>query len=226
MTILTALIEGAGWASTAVCIWAFQSKTMIPLRFAAMLANVLSIIFSYYHASWPNLVLNAVLLPLNIWRLMEMQKLVADVRRATTASLEFDWLKPFMRPAHFRAAERLFAKGDKADAAYVIVRGRVRLPEVGVTLGPGDLFGEMGLFTDGGVRTAAAVCDTEVEALVLTYDRFEQLYFQNPEFGLYLVRLIVQRLDRNRLAAQSPGGATALKPPLPLVGPQEMSQTR
>jgi hypothetical protein len=41
------------------------------------------------------------------------------------------------------------------------------------------------------------VCVSDIRLLVITYEQFEQLYFQNPEFDLYLVRLIVRRFEIN-----------------------------
>jgi CRP-like cAMP-binding protein len=38
-------------------------------------------------------------------------------------------------------------------------------------------------------------CKSDVRAAVLDYDRFKELYFQNPEFGFRLLRLIVARLQ-------------------------------
>jgi CRP-like cAMP-binding protein len=55
----------------------------------------------------------------------------------------------------------------------------------------------MALFSAEGRRTASTVCTTDVRLLFITYEQLEQLYFQNPEFGLYLVRLIVQRFEMN-----------------------------
>ena len=40
-------------------------------------------------------------------------------------------------------------------------------------------------------------CSTEVHAAIITYDQFKQLYFQNPQFGFVLLRLIVARLHGN-----------------------------
>jgi CRP/FNR family transcriptional regulator, cyclic AMP receptor protein len=34
--------------------------------------------------------------------------------------------------------------------------------------------------------------------MVITYEAFEQLYFQNWEFGLYLLRLIVRRYEMSQ----------------------------
>jgi CRP-like cAMP-binding protein len=47
--------------------------------------------------------------------------------------------------------------------------------------------------------------------LAISYEQFEQLYYQNPQFGLYLVRLIVRRFEANLAQAKhsGPTGAPA-----------------
>ena len=79
--------------------------------------------------------------------------------------------------------------------AYYIVSGEVEIPELHQTFGKGALLGEIGLFTPDGRRTMTVRCVTEVHAAVLDYDRFKELYFQNPEFGFHLLHLIVGRLQ-------------------------------
>lgn len=191
------LAELSGWAAAAASLYAFHSKTMIPLRYATIAANILGIIYSAYSENMASLVANAILLPLNILRLREMLRLISDVRRASRGDLDFEWLKPFMRATTCGAGEQIFRRGDVADAAYVIAEGQVSLPELGVILGPGSLFGEMGLFASGGQRMASAIAMGDVRLYRISYDSFEQLYFQNPEFGLYLVRLMVRRMENN-----------------------------
>ena len=61
------------------------------------------------------------------------------------------------------------------------------------------------VFTEAGRRTASAVCVSDVRLLVITYEQFEQFYFQNPEFGLYLVRLIVRRFEINHTDPDAAG---------------------
>jgi CRP-like cAMP-binding protein len=92
-----------------------------------------------------------------------------------------------------------FFEGDIADRAFLVVEGKVKIVEHDVILEPGAIFGEMALFTRTGKRTATALCLTDVRLLTITYEQFEQLYFQNPKFGLYLVRLIVRRFEANHL---------------------------
>jgi hypothetical protein len=172
---------------------------------AVIAANAFAIIYSLYTQNTPSLIGSAILLPLNIVRLREMQRLTSDVKRAQTrGALDFDWLKPYMSPRALSGGETLFEKGEEADSAYVIAEGQVSLPDLGVILGPGSLFGEMGLFSSTGKRMSSARAIGDVRIYRITYQDFEQLYFQNPQFGLYLVRLMVRRMETNlgRMAGQ------------------------
>lgn len=182
------------WIETLTAIGAAYVKRMIPLRTMAMLANVLGVAANLGSGGLAGLVKHAVNLPLNAVRLREMRRLTAKVRQAADREWNIEWLKPFMHPRALKAGARVFSKGDEASEAFVLVDGRVIIPEKSAVLEPGALFGEMALFTGAGKQTASAVCATSVRLLVITYEQFEQLYFQNPEFGLYLIRLIVRRL--------------------------------
>lgn len=211
--MLEILAHICGWSAAAASLFAFYSKTMIPLRIAIIAANALSIGWGIYTGNLPNLVANCILLPLNILRLREMQKLVGDVKKANRDALDYEWLKPYMRMSEYPAGSLIFQKGDTGDAAYVIGEGQVNLPELGIILGPGTLIGEMGLFTEGNKRVSTARCMSDVRAWRITYSDFEQLYFQNPEFGLHLVRLMVRRMETNfaRFAAAKKQAPPALQ---------------
>lgn len=185
------------WAEALTSIGAAYAKRMIPLRFMAMAGNALGVLLGAATGNAATLFKHAVNLPLNAARMREMRRLIASVREAQTHDLNIEWLRPFMHPRSARAGERLFSKGDDAHEAYVLVEGHMEIVERGATISPGEIFGEMALFTASGKRTATARCLTDVRVLVITYEQFEQLYFQNPEFGLYLVRLIVRRYEMN-----------------------------
>jgi CRP/FNR family cyclic AMP-dependent transcriptional regulator len=197
------------WAEALTAVGAAYAKRMIPLRSAAILNNLLGILSGLSRASLATFVKHAVNFPLNAARLREMRRLIASVRQAAESDLQIEWLKPFMHPRAIKAGENVFSRGAAADEAFLLVEGQIEIPERSVVLTPGTLFGEMALFTADAKRTATAVCVTDVRLLVITYEQFEQLYFQNPEFGLYLVRLIVRRFEMN----YSEGGA---RPALPI----------
>jgi hypothetical protein len=189
--------ELIGVAAAGASLYAANSQTIVPLRIAAMVANVLAVAYSSTHGSYPTIVLNAVLLPLNAWRLHQMLKLIRDIDAAAKSDMNAEWLLPYMRPKSFKAGDIMMKRGEYAHGAFYVTSGEVELVELGKTVGPGTLLGEIGLFTPDGLRIATARCKTNVEAARIDYDRFKELYFQNPEFGFRLLHLIVGRLQEN-----------------------------
>ncbi len=198
------VVEGLGYAAAAASLYATYSKTIVPLRIAAIVANTLAIVYCIGKGTYPSLILNAVLLPLNTFRLRSMFKLVRDVETATKGDLNVEWLRGYMRPKSFKAGDFVVMRGDIAADAFYIVSGEVELPEIGKTVGPGTLLGEIGLFAPGNRRMTSARAKTDVSAATITYDEFKELYFQNPQFGFFLLRLIVARLQDNVELPQHP----------------------
>jgi hypothetical protein len=192
-----------GVAAALASLYAAHSKTMIPLRWAAIAANALAMVYSAMHGTWPTFALNAILLPTNAWRLRAMLQLIGDIDRAIKSDMSAEWLLPYARPKTFKAGDVMMARGDYATAAFYVAAGEVEIPELGQTFGKGTLLGEIGLFTPDGRRTMTVRCVTEVHAAVLDYDRFKELYFQNPQFGYRLLQMIVARMQQNRALAMS-----------------------
>jgi len=48
----------------------------------------------------------------------------------------------------------------------------------------------VGLFAPDGVRTLTAVCEEDCRLATISRDKVLELYYQNPKFGLFLIRLI------------------------------------
>jgi CRP-like cAMP-binding protein len=108
----------------------------------------------------------------------------------------------------FESGHVLFRKGDPATSMYIVLEGSVRIVELGVALGPGALVGEMGIFAPDNRRTGTAVCESGVEIGAITNQKVLQLYHQNPTFGFYLFRLVLQRmLENERLRRVEAGTA-------------------
>jgi hypothetical protein len=187
--------EIVGVASAAASLYAANSRTIIPLRIAAIAANALAMIYSGLHGTYPTFALNAILLPLNAWRLYGMHKLIRDIEAAAATDMNAQWLLPYMRPIAFKAGDIVMRRGDLARDAFYIVSGEVEVVEFAKVSGAGTLLGEIGLFTPDGLRTATVRARTDVQAAHIDYERFRQLYFQNPEFGFRLLRLIVGRMQ-------------------------------
>ena len=199
------------WAEVCTSICATFSKRMVTLRKLAMLNNVLGVTAGAVSGSAPTAIKHIISLPLNAARMREMNRLIANVRRASETDLNLEWLKPFMHPRVIKAGRKLFSKGDAANEAFFLTDGTIKIPEAAIILAPGALFGEMGFFTMERTRTASAVCLTDVHLLTITYEQLEQLYFQNPEFALYLARLMVRRFMTNQTRANA---VTSLNPKL------------
>jgi CRP/FNR family transcriptional regulator, cyclic AMP receptor protein len=189
------LAEFVGVAAAAASLYAAQSKTIIPLRGAAIAANFLAMIYSFMHGTYPTLMLNAALLPLNAWRLRSMIGLIRDTEAAVKDGMNVEWLLPYTHPKRFKAGAILMERGEYATAAYYIASGEVEVVEMKQIFGKGTLLGEIGLFTPDGRRTKTVRCKTDVETAVIDYDRFKELYFQNPQFGFRLLHLVVARLQ-------------------------------
>jgi CRP/FNR family cyclic AMP-dependent transcriptional regulator len=189
--------EILGVAAAAASLYAAHAKTIIPLRAAAVIANLLAMGYSLSHGTYPTFVLNALLLPLNAWRLHQMIDLVRGIDAAIKSDMNVDWLLKYMRPKHYKAGDIMMARGEYATEAFYIVSGEVELVEINQTRGAGTLLGEIGLFTPDGQRIMTVRCKTDVEAAKIGYDQIKELYFQNPQFGFKLLHLIVARLQSN-----------------------------
>jgi CRP/FNR family transcriptional regulator, cyclic AMP receptor protein len=200
-------IEAAGYTASLLVFCTFYMKTMIPLRTVAIASNVAFMTYGLGGRLYPVLILHAILLPLNIVRLRQMRNLIRKVREAARGNMSMEWLIPHMSHQRFEPGHVLFRQGDPANTMYLILEGSVRLEEIGVTVRHGALLGEIGLFAPENRRTATAVCEGAVHAGAITDEKVMQLYYQNPTFGFYLVRLVIERLlenDRLRRAEPAP----------------------
>jgi hypothetical protein len=174
-----------------------STKTMVPLRILAIVANCFLITFYVVSHEWVPFVLQLVALPLNAYRLYQMIVLIRNVRGAIRGNTSMDWLKPFMIGRHFRKGDILFAKGEAANEMFCTVTGRYRLIELGIEVKPGQVVGELAMLAPDNRRTATLECIGEGDALSITYEQVEQLYYQNPTFGFYFLRLATARLFEN-----------------------------
>ena len=187
-----------GYAAVISSIITCAMKTMIPLRIVSMTCNSLFIIYGFFGGIYPTLVLNLVLLPLNTLRLHQMRKLIKDVEAAASmGETSIDWLKPFMSRRSFRKGDIVFRKGDVADAMFYSVTGRYQLKEMGIEIPVGQVFGDLGFLAPDNRRTQTIECSEDGEVLTATYQQVKELYFQNPQFGFYFMRLTSERLFDN-----------------------------
>lgn len=178
-------------------------QTMIPLRYAAIAANLATLLFEYLSGATIMLALQLALLPINLYRLAEMRRLVRRVHTAADQDLAVDWLRPFMAERRLDSGQIVFRKGEPAGELYFVTHGRVRLLEINEDLGPGQLLGEIGFFAPDNTRALTAECVGDCTLHVIGASAFRQLFFQNPEFGYYVVRLIARRLSADIARAEA-----------------------
>jgi Cyclic nucleotide-binding domain len=188
---------GLGFVGGILYIASHYMKTMVPLRVCEIASNALFVVYGAMYPSWPTLALYGILVPLNSLRLYEMLQLIKKVRTASQGDLSMDWLKPFMHKHSYKQGSVLFNKGDHAEEMFYIVSGRLHVKELGLELPPGHMVGELGFLTPDHQRTQTVECLDDVEMLAISYDKVRELYFQNPSFGFYLLRVASERLLQN-----------------------------
>jgi Cyclic nucleotide-binding domain len=188
---------GLGFVGGILYITSHYMKTMVPLRVCEIASNMLFVVYGAMYPSWPTLALYGILVPLNSLRLYEMLQLIKKVRTAARDDLSMDWLKPFMHKHLYKKGSVLFHKGDHAEEMFYIVSGRCHVSELGLELPAGHMVGELGFLTPEHQRTQTVECLDDVEMLAISYDKVRELYFQNPSFGFYLLRLTSERLLQN-----------------------------
>lgn len=184
----------AGWLGALLTASAYSMRDMKWLRVVAVGANLSFITYGFAANVWPMLALHLFLLPLNLFRLSEIVRAARRLRRSRDDAHPLSALKPFLKPVSMAAGHVLFRRGDEPDRVYVLEDGEIELPELEKRLGPGTLFGEMAFFAPMKARTTSAVCRTPCRILAIDEDDFMRLFHQNPEFGVYVLRLIARRL--------------------------------
>src|SRR4029453_18172881 len=123
-------VELFGVAAAAASLYAAHARPIIPLRVAAIVANMLAMAYSFMHGTYPTFALNALLLPLNAWRLHQMLKLIRDISTAIERDMNVDWLLKYMRPKRYKANDLMMERGEYATEAFYVVSGEVEIVEI------------------------------------------------------------------------------------------------
>ena len=153
------LAELTGHAAAACVFLTFYMNTMVPLRIAGIVSNVLLIVYGCFSGAHPVLILHLALLPLNVWRLHEMQQLMRSMKAATHGDLNMEWLKPFTSACNVSAGDVIFRKGDVANNMMVVMSGSFRLIEIDTIVEPGSVVGELGFLSLDHKRMATLKCE-------------------------------------------------------------------
>ena len=100
----------------------------------------------------------------------------------------------------FDAGARIFSAGDASDLCYQIFSGSVNIlldvkgiDRVVATLGPGEVFGEMGIIDDG-PRSASAIAAADTVCIAYTADDIMHQIDSNPETMAAIMKTLIKRL--------------------------------
>ena len=120
------------------------------------------------------------------------------------ANFSADQLRTLVTVVMRRNAPRgsvIMAEGDRVDSLYIVISGRLKVmmgeadgKEVilGI-LGPGEIFGEMGLIDDG-PRSASVVAIEPCELMVVTKRDFKRCMVESFDTAMTVMRVLVRRL--------------------------------
>lgn len=188
---MLALVGAAFYVAT------LMVRTIVPLRVIGIISIVFFIAYGALAGAVATFLLYLLSLPINVIRLRQMLALVRKARVSAQGDLSMEWLRPFMTPRKYKKGDVLFEKGDVAKEMFYTVSGTFLVKEIGIELPPGRVMGELGFIDPNNRRTGTVESLENGEVLTITYDRLLELYFQNPEFGYYLLRLTAERLMQN-----------------------------
>lgn len=196
------LPEIFGYIAAGLVLATFSMRTMLPLRILGIASNIAFVSYGFLAGLYPVLILHAVLLPLNVYRFVEMYRLVREFRDEVGRKHAFDALLPYMGSVSLPTGSTLFRQGDSADDMYILTVGRVRLLELDREVGPGEAVGEISMFSPDRRRTATAMCTEDCKLRRITHEKLHELVHQNPGIAFYLIGIITARLLDNVNALQ------------------------
>jgi CRP/FNR family transcriptional regulator, cyclic AMP receptor protein len=87
----------AGYLASFLVFSTFYMKRMIPLRLTAIASNVAFIAYAWLDDLTSILILHGALLPLNIYRLVELRRLIDRVVKASSEDFSIDSLLPLLQ---------------------------------------------------------------------------------------------------------------------------------
>jgi len=172
-------------------------RTIVPLRVIGIISIAFFIAYGVVAGAVSTFLLYMLSLPVNVIRLRQMLSLVKKARMSAQGDLSMDWLRPYMTPRKYRKGDVLFRKGDVGNEMFLTVTGKFLVTEIGVEVPPGRIMGELGFVAPKNRRTQTVKCIESGDVLTITYETLLELYFQNPEFGYYLLSLTSERLLQN-----------------------------
>ncbi len=110
----------------------------------------------------------------------------------------FNMLNSDKNVKNFSAGQTIFASGEVGEEMYYVKAGEVGIVLDGkelITLGAGEIFGEMALI-DSKIRYASAIAKTNCEVVAVNEKYFNFLVQEHPYFALNVMRVLADRLRK------------------------------
>lgn len=186
-------LDMIGYAASVLTFMTFYMNSMLPLRYVALCSNVAFIAYGYFSGLPPVFFLHLALFPLNCVRVLQLRKLITQVREAGQADVSIEPLLPYMTTRRFRAGDTLFRKGEPARELYYVLEGAIHVEEVRMEIGRGQIAGVIGVFAPQKERPWTAICKTDGKVLMLPHEKVLQSFCENPRFGMSLAMLLSKR---------------------------------
>ncbi len=163
-----ALPEALGFLASGLVLLTFGMRTMRPMRLLAICSNLAFITYGLSLGLTPVWALHGILLPLNLYRLLELQRNRCRLPAAAPGERALERLRPRIAKRRLARGEVLFRKGEPARELFYVLKGRLRLRDIDGPLDAADPQGGIGLASPDGTRLATAVCETDCELLVVS----------------------------------------------------------
>lgn len=193
-------IDIIGFVASALVFLTFCMRTLLPLRLAAIASNIFFIAYGFAAGLIPILALHLLLFPMNVWRTVQQLRTRQRMRAAFSEEPNLDQLLPFATFQTYADEAVIFRQGDVADRFYIVAEGEVVVEEFGQILSRGDVFGEIAFFRAEGLRTATVRARGEAKLTWVDRETLMRVYRDNPDFALFLTRLMVTRTVQNQSA--------------------------
>lgn len=201
------LIEAMGWLAAVLTVATYAVRTMMALRILALVSSLVFVGYAAVLQLWPLVGMELILIPINVYRLWQIVSLRGRLSRAVGGEMaDFSIIETYGTARQCKAGSVIFQRGDPVDSLYYIGAGKIMIEDVGIEVTAGDIFGEIAFFTDGGTRTATARCIEDAQVYELDEKHFMRLQFEDPSFGLSVMRTVARRLMYNASLPEKTAG--------------------
>ena len=192
------LIEAVGWVASILTIATYAMNTMMLLRILALASSACFVIYGTVLQLWPLVVMELVLLPINgfrLWQLVSLRHLLDGSEKRIHD--DYSVIRRYGKKRKILEGVTIFERGESVEELYFLAKGRILIEEYELELEAGNIFGEIGFFTDAAARTATARCLEDAVVYTLNQNQFMRLQFEDPSFGLSVMRTVTRRLQQN-----------------------------